>query len=111
MHRRGALVAERFEIVRTENVQLLGQHHASGRRRRKRIDVEFPKRDSDRRAPDRLVLAKIAQRKNYAGRAARVDDTRGDLAVVKIGSAVVGNALQRRGQLFLDEWRFDEIDL
>src|SRR5206468_10790094 len=81
-------------------------HQPRRRGRRKSVDVELAKRDADRRAPYRLVIAEIPESEDAAGGTRAVDDPRGDFAVVKIVRSLFGEPLQRGRQRFLHEQRF-----
>src|SRR5213075_3196400 len=79
-----------------EDVQRLADDQPARGRRGHRVDVVVAEAEADRRAPDRHVLAQVAEADQAAGLAQPIDEALGRLPFVQVARAVRGDALQRR---------------
>ena len=94
---------ELAEIVALQDVEHLDQRHAAGGRRRHGDDVVAAIAAAQRRALDRAIILQIVRRHDAAGAAHRGGDLLGDAALVEGARAVVGDGLQRVGEIELQQ--------
>src|SRR5204862_4834237 len=93
------------QIVAGEDVERLADHETAAGRRSNGIDVVYTVVQLQRRAPDRFVLAEVAEADVAAAEAHAFDELLRDAAFVKLFRAAVGDALQRGRELGLLERR------